>query len=181
VLKLRGRGWPGSRAAGASGAGVSRLAAAAVLALLVVVSGCGRAASEAAGQVSAADFAPEGGPCSFCDGQIPAERFGGELVTDDGTRYRFMSVECLAGFVASGRVPAEAIRSMHVVDYNDGERLIDAATALYVRSDQRRSPNGLNLLASDSEKIARNLHFFFGGTRLGWVDVLELVREEWSL
>jgi hypothetical protein len=33
-----------------------------------------------------------------------------------------------------------------------------------VRSEQRRSPNGLDLLAADSEKIAHNLHFFFGGS-----------------
>jgi hypothetical protein len=58
--------------------------------------------------------------------------------------------------------------------------LIDAATAHYVRSEYRKSPSGLNLLASDSEKIAHNLHFFFGGERLTWAQVLELVSAEWT-
>jgi hypothetical protein len=43
------------------------------------------------------------------------------------------------------------------------------------------SPNGLNLLASDSEKVAHNLHFFFGGERLTWLQVVDFVRAEWSL
>jgi copper chaperone NosL len=171
----RSGGGGADRAGGAGGA-----LTAAVLAL-VLVAGCGTAAGDDTRTGRTAEFAPDGGACAFCDGEIPAERFGGELVTAGGETHRFMSVECLAGFVVSGRVPADEILSMHVVDYNDGERLIDARSALYVRSDQRRSPNGLDLLASDSEKIAYNLHFFFGGTRLAWPDVLELVRKEWSL
>jgi copper chaperone NosL len=159
------------------------LPAAALVALVVGVAGCGQPAGDARAPATAAaaEFAPDGGPCSYCAGEIPAERFGGELVTRSGDSYRFMSVECLAGFVASGRVAGADIRSMRVVDYNDGERLIDAVSARYVRSEQRRSPNGLNLLASDSEKIAHNLHFFFGGERLSWPAVLDLVRTEWAL
>jgi copper chaperone NosL len=172
---------PGRGGAGRTGdaGGKAGALTAAVLAVLVAA-GCARTSAEPA-DAGRAEFAPDGGPCAFCDGEIPAERFGGELVTAAGETYRFMSVECLAGFVASGRVPAEQIRSMHVVDYNDGERLIDARSALYVRSEQRRSPNGLDLLAADSEKIAHNLHFFFGGSRLMWPDVIDLVRKEWSL
>jgi copper chaperone NosL len=165
----------------ATGGGSLSAAAVMLVVLVTLASGCARAAGDGTQLAQVPEFAPDGGPCAYCDGEIPAERFGAELVTHAGAAYRFMSVECLAGFVASGRVPADAIRSMHVVDYNDGERLIEATTALYVRSEQRRSPNGLDLLATDSEKIAHNLHFFFGGTRLGWNEVLVLVREEWNL
>lgn len=155
------------------------LAAAALLTVAVAVAACGP--GSAAGTVSdAAEFAPDEPACDFCDGRIPAERFGGELVTTDGARYRFMSVECLAGFIIAGRVPADRIRSIRVVDYSHGERLIDATSAHYVRSDTRPSPNGLNLLAAEAELVAHNLHFFFGGTRMSWPEVLELVRREWS-
>lgn len=164
-------------------------AAAAIVAVatVAVVAGC-NAADQGGGQLVGArtahaavpEFA-EGGTCDFCRGEIPAERFGGEVRTRSGVTYRFMSTECLAGFVAAGRVNADEIASMKVVDYNDGERLIDARSALYVRSEYRKSPSGLDLLATDSEKIAHNLHFFFGGTRLDWDQVLELVRKEWAL
>jgi copper chaperone NosL len=156
-------------------------AAAAVMAL-VAVTACGQAAGDDrnAGLNAVPEF-PAGGACAYCGGEIPAERFGGEIVTRAGETYRFMSVECLAGFIAAGTIGSADIRSMRVVDYNDGERLIDAESALYVRSEQRSSPNGLNLLASDSEKVAHNLHFFFGGERMSWPQVVDFVRREWSL
>lgn len=158
------------------------LSAAALLATVVVITACGGATPAARNAVAAApEFAPEGGPCAYCDGEIPPARFGGEIVTRGGETYRFMSVECLAAFVASGRLEADRIRSIRVVDYSDGEKLIDAERALYVRSEQRRSPSGLDLLATETEKVAHNLHFFFGGERLDWDGVLELVRREWSL
>ncbi|HSJ05081.1 MAG TPA: hypothetical protein VK936_00175, partial [Longimicrobiales bacterium] len=180
VLRIR-RPEAGSQTAQAAPAPRPFSAAAAIIAL-VAVTACGQAAGDDRGTrlEAAPDFAA-GGTCAYCGGEIPAERFGGEVTTRSGETYRFMSVECLAGFIAAGSIPRADIRGMRVVDYSDGERLIDAQSALYVRSDQRRSPNGLNLLASDSEKIAHNLHFFFGGERMTWPQVLDYVRREWSL
>jgi copper chaperone NosL len=161
--------------------GKKKMLAAAVL-LALVPAACGPTGGPVrSAEAATAEFAPDGGPCDYCEGEIPAQRFGGEVVTRDGATYRFMSTECMAGFIAAGRVAEGDIRSMKVVDYNDGERLIDAGSALYVRSEQRASPNGLNLLASDSEKIAYNLHYFFGGVRMTWPEVVELVRSEWQL
>jgi copper chaperone NosL len=133
-------GWPAAdrRRAGARAdcrapvvaapAGPATLAAAVLL-----TAACYRPCGQAGGARTSAEpakpggeFAADGGTCAYCDGEIPEERFGGELVTLSGETYRFMSVECLAGFVASGRVAGDRIRSMRVVDYNDGERLIDA-------------------------------------------------------
>jgi copper chaperone NosL len=159
------------------------LSTAAVLVLTVAVAGCSRAAGDDAPPAleAVAEFAPGGGTCDYCGGEIPEIRFGGELVTRSGETFRFMSVECMAGFVASGRVAPDRIRSIRVVDYSQGEKLIDAESAFYVRSEQRKSPNGLDLLATGTDKVAHNLHFFFGGERLDWAQVLELVRREWSL
>ncbi|HSJ25314.1 MAG TPA: hypothetical protein VK929_11620 [Longimicrobiales bacterium] len=187
TLWRRGEGGPAAVAFRQLQARVAaRTRAAAVLAVVAsaaLLAGCtGAAASDAADRrAEAPEFAPDQPPCDFCDGIIPAERFGGEIVTRDGNTYRFMSVECLAGFVAGGRISEPEIHSMRVVDYNHGERLIDARTAHYVRSGLRESPNGLNLLAAEAEVVAHNLHFFFLGDRLTWPEVLELVRTEWSL
>jgi copper chaperone NosL len=168
------------RLAAAWNGGQARAAAVVVLGLLVA--GCGfRTDVDAADRLARAPaFAPDQPPCDFCEGSIPEERFGGEIVATDGRVYRFMSVECLAGFVAAGRIDERDIRSMRVVDYNHGERLIDARTAHYIRSELRQSPSGLNLLAAENEVVAHNLHFFFLGTRMTWPDVLELVGREWG-
>jgi copper chaperone NosL len=170
-------GTPAGASKPAAGAGPMKAAAAVLLALLVTACGSDRAGRQAA---DVAAWADGGVPSDYCEGVIPEERFGGEVITPDRT-YRFMSVECMAGFLASGLVEPAQVSGVRVVDYNHGERLIDAEHALYVRSQFRASPNGLNLLATDDERIAANLHYFFGGQRLSWPEVLELVRVEWNL
>jgi copper chaperone NosL len=157
------------------------LAAAAAVALLALAAGgCGSPGVAAAAD-AVPEFAPDRPPCDYCEGTIPAERFGGQVTTVEGEVLRFMSVECLAGFLLEERVPAERIRLVQVVDYNQGERLIDARSAHYLRSQFLKSPNGIGLLATETEKVAANLHYFFGGERIGWDDVLETVRGEWKL
>jgi copper chaperone NosL len=181
---------PGGAAAVSTGDGDrsrTKLQTAAFLAFAVLVAGCEpqaqaesgiRLESRLAGDVPAWDTA--GMASDFCDGVIPATRFGGELETADRV-FRFMSAECMAGFVGSGQVAAAEIRAMRVVDFNHGERLIDARSAHYVRMQFERSPNGLNLAATDSDKVAGSIHYFFGGERLTWDEVLDLVRREWDL
>jgi hypothetical protein len=142
----------------------------------------GRDAPPARAATSAVpEFAPDRTPCDFCEGIIPGERFGGEVTTAGGEVFRFMSVECLAGFLLAGRVASDELRSVRVVDYNHGERLIDARSARYLRSQFLTSPSGLGLLATETDRIAGNLHYFFGGERIDWEAVLELVGREWEL
>lgn len=157
-----------------------RLAAVPAAALALLVAGCAPDGARSA-EAAVPEFAPDTPSCAYCEGAIPAVRFGGQVTTDDGEVFRFMSVECLAGFLLEERVPAERIRSIQVVDYNQGERLIDARRAHYLRSQFLTSPNGIGLLATETEKVAANLHYFFGGDRIGWDDVLETVRAEWKL
>jgi copper chaperone NosL len=149
---------------------------------LFILTACsGPAVADAAEREQVAEFAPEMPPCDYCDGTIPEKRFGGQIVTTSGDTYRFMSAECMAGFVLENRVHAESIASMEVVDYNQGERLIDATTARYVRMQFASSPSGLDVAAVATDKIADSLHYFMGGERLTWPQVLELVRTEWGL
>jgi copper chaperone NosL len=167
------------RARGSARAG--RLATAAGMVLvLAIAAGCapgtpGAAASEIP------EFAADQPPCDYCDGRIPEKRFGGEIATTTGTTYRFMSVECLAGFLLEGRLRPAEIAAVRVVDYGHGERLIDARSARYVRMDFEQSPNGLNLAAVETEKVAATLHYFHGGERMDWDGVLAYVRAEWKL
>jgi hypothetical protein len=47
--------------------------------------------------------------------------------------------------------------------------------------DFEQSPNGLNLAAVETEKVAGTLHYFHGGERMDWDGVLAYVRAEWKL
>jgi copper chaperone NosL len=178
LLRRRRRG---ERQAGrpTRGAAASGRLRAALLAGLLIAAGACAPAERVTVTEDIAEWADGGVPSDYCEGVIPEARFGGEVVTSERT-YRFMSVECMAGFLVSGTVDAAQVDAVRVIDYNHGERLIDAESAYYVRSQFTSSPNGLNLLATDSEKIAANLHYFFGGTRLDWAGVLDLVRAEWN-
>jgi copper chaperone NosL len=154
----------------------------ALVLLALAVAGCARAdARPDALRDDRPRFGAAGQTDAFCDGQIPPTRFGGEVVTRGGETHAFMSVECMAGFVASGRVSAGEIERISVVDYNSVDRLIDARAAHYVRMQFQRSPSGLDLAATETEKVAANLHYFMGGQRMSWDEVLAFVAAEWEL
>jgi copper chaperone NosL len=173
-----GSGGKGSRASGSLRLG----AATGMFALLATaaLAGCSRVEASAEPAHDVKEF-PVGEACAYCDGAIQESRFGGQLNTTDGQTYRFMSVECLAGFILEARVPAEQVASVQVVDYSHGERLIDAASARYVRMQFEKSPNGLNLAAVETERVAGTLHYFHGGERMDWPQVLAYVQQEWGL
>jgi copper chaperone NosL len=173
--------WTGWRSVAVTArAAQRRTLAVATSALALLLASCGADGVRAA-EAAVPEFAADTPACDYCTGTIPAERFGGQVTTEDGRVFRFMSVECLAGFLLEERVDPRTIRSVQVVDYNHGERLIDAGSARYVRSQFRSSPNGLRLLATESERVAANLHYFFGGERLAWEGVLATVRDAWQL
>jgi copper chaperone NosL len=168
----------------ASERGRSRAGLASATAVLVLVLGipaCIPAPGSAGEHSSAEEVSIAGFACDYCDGLIPEARFGGTLTTSDGNTYRFMSVECLAGFIGSGSVAEDRIEAVMVVDYNHGEALIDATEARYVRMQWEQSPNGLNLAAVPTERLAANLHYFLGGERMTWPEVLDYVKREWDL
>ena len=121
--------------------------------------------------------------CPHCGEMVDEVRYGGELVTAGGDTVRFRSAECLAGYLLEEGIDRGSVRSLKVVDFNHGRRLIPAETAVYVHSQYRSSPHGLNLLAlpADNPELAFNVNFAWGGEILTWEEVLDLVRREWQL
>lgn len=140
-----------------------------------------RGTDPAAETWTSADLLPANGEgCAYC-GAPDTVRYGGEVTMADGRTHRFMSVECLAGFLLREAPEPSAVRSVRVVDFSHGRKLIDARSAIYLRSPNRPSPMGLNLLAVESPRVADNLHFAYGGELLDWEAVLAAVAREWSL
>lgn len=115
--------------------------------------------------------------CANCQMLVMDNRFGAELVTDKGKVYVFDSIECLAWY---REVPAEAVHSRWVTDYNLPGTLIDAAAAFYLSSDNLRSPMGVNLSAFSDEKIAASYQQDHGGEVLRWDGVTALVARAWQ-
>jgi copper chaperone NosL len=82
--------------------------------------------------------------------EITDPRFGSELVTRQGKAHKFDAVECMVSFTRRGAVSAEDTHSLWVSDFAHPGKLIDARTALYLKTDEVRSPMGLNVLAFGS-------------------------------
>jgi copper chaperone NosL len=160
---------------------VPATSAAVALMIALVATGCaGEEARAGAIQDDRPRFAGAGERDSFCDGKIPAARFGGEITLQSGDTMRFMSVECLAGYVAARKGDTADIATVHVVDYNSADRMIDARKARFVRTQFTRTPNGLGLVATETEKVAENLHYFMGGERMTWEQAVAFVGSTWE-
>ncbi len=117
----------------------------------------------------------------FCGGEVEEVRWGGEVQTQDGEVFRFRSVECLAAFLLEGRVPDSRVEKIRVVDFPSGWKLIDAKEATFLQTPNLSSPDRLNLMAIQGDRMIRNLHDAYTGRLMGWDEVLSFVGSEWSL
>jgi copper chaperone NosL len=118
----------------------------------------------------------------FCGKAVDRVRWGGELVTADGERVRFRSVECLAGHLLAHGPEMREGASIRVVDFPDGHRLIPASEAVFLHTPNLPSPDRLNLMAihRDNERMIQNLQDAYTGPLLDWDQVLELVEGRWQ-
>jgi copper chaperone NosL len=136
--------------------------------------------------VAACDRGPEqihygSDECAYCRMMISEPGYGSQLVTTHGLAYKFDSVECLAAFEITGGVDREYIHSKWVTDFSASTGWIPAGQAFYLHSETLRSPMGLSISAFATNDQA-NLHQQqYRGSVIGWDDVKEIVKKEWSL
>jgi hypothetical protein len=120
--------------------------------------------------------------CSFDGDVIETVRYGGKITMNDGEVHKFMSVECVAGFVL-GQRDRSNIESIEIVDFAHGQKYLPVDQLIYLRSSLRPSPNGMNLTAIDAsnERMKTNIYDAYPGEFLNWEEVLSLVENEWNL
>jgi copper chaperone NosL len=153
-------------------------------ALALLAAGCGGDAAPAAGSAGAdaGDRIVYGeSEDPFCGDVVETVRWGGELRTRDGQRFRFRSVECLAAYILDGELDPDEVAEVKVVDFPHGWKLIDVKEATFLHTPNLSSPTRLNLLAIAEEKMVVNLQAAYDGDLLRWEEVLELVAREWEM
>jgi copper chaperone NosL len=158
--------------------------AVAVVAALIVLTGCVKSESspKVLNTTSQEDVMVYGeSEDPYCGERVERIRWGGELRTTEGDILRFRSTECLAAYLLDGRVSKDKIASLRVVDFPDSRKLIDVREARFLHTPNLASPTGLNLMAIETDKMARNLQDAYSGPIVGWDDVLEIVSREWNL
>ena len=92
--------------------------------------------------------------CSNCRMTITDAKFGGETITKKGKIYKFDDVRCQLQFIKAGRVPAKDIKENLVVNYADPSQFIEVSNAVFIVSDQLKSPMNSNTAAFLSEEAA---------------------------
>ncbi|MBI3629900.1 MAG: nitrous oxide reductase accessory protein NosL, partial [Candidatus Rokubacteria bacterium] len=115
--------------------------------------------------------------CAWCRMTISDPRFGAELVARRGKIYTFDSIECLAGFVASGQVAPGDVHSLWVTDFARPPKLVAAKDAVYLRAGPPRSPMGMGLAAFAERADLAHARAGSAGDELTWDRVVAGVRD----
>jgi copper chaperone NosL len=120
----------------------------------------------------------------FCQVPVDELRWGGVLETTGGETLVFASAACLAGQLLSGATPASEVTRIRVVDFAQGEKLVEAASAHFLLSPNRKAPAGPEgpaLLAIETDRMAVNLQAAYAGRLMNWDQALRAVAEAWEL
>jgi copper chaperone NosL len=114
--------------------------------------------------------------CAHCRMLVSESRFASQLLTDRGRSYVFDSIECMAEFLDEAEeVPEDRVRSLWVTDFHRPGVWLPVEAAVFLRSEDLRSPMGLNLSAYVGEAEAARARTEHGGELLSWAGVRELV------
>lgn len=114
--------------------------------------------------------------CHTCKMTLMDHKFGSELITGKGKVYKFDDINCMLGFINSGYLKDETISHSLIIDYSQPEKLIPVEKALYVYSDDIRSPMGSGIAAFETAAARQKYNAELKGRELSWSEVSTLVK-----
>lgn len=114
--------------------------------------------------------------CTHCHMTLAEPRHAGQLVTATGKVLPFDDVGCLATYVATGGIAADAIHSVWFHDFTQPDSLLDGRGAVFLQHDSIRTPMDYGIVALRRGPAADSLAAATGGRLLSWNEVLERVR-----
>lgn len=115
--------------------------------------------------------------CYTCKMTLIDKKFGAEVVTLKGKVYKFDDLNCLISFHNTGIVPEENISKSLVIDFANSEKLIDAETAVYVQSDQIKTPMVSQIAAFSSMEFLEPLNKEWRGKVMNWNELVSRLNE----
>lgn len=106
--------------------------------------------------------------CHACKMTLMDNKFGCEIVTNKGKVYKFDDVNCMINFYNQEEVGNEDVAHMLVVDFAAPGKLIDARNALYIKSDEIKSPMASQVAAFGEKKFVDQFNKNWKGILLSW-------------
>ena len=106
--------------------------------------------------------------CSFCKMPIADIKFGAEIITQKGKLYKFDDTGCMINFIKTGLGADEKIKNLFAVDYSDNKKFLDVNTAVFLVSENLRSPMNTGIAAFASRDLAEPFLKEFPGEIISW-------------
>ncbi|MBE2281466.1 MAG: nitrous oxide reductase accessory protein NosL [Ignavibacteriaceae bacterium] len=114
--------------------------------------------------------------CDNCRMKINNDRFYAGILTTKGKFLKYDSIECAVASILEGTV--KDVKTVYVADFN-GSGLIDAETAVFVKSTKVKSPMGLNAPAFINESDAVKTLKDETVNPVNFSKLKEIVKTEW--
>jgi len=109
--------------------------------------------------------------CSFCKMTIMDERFAAQCMSTKGKTFVFDDIHCLTHFLRNGGIWRNEVAGIFVSDYVNPNTWIKSDQALFLRSEELRSPMGGNIAAFSSDEDRQTIKQKFNGELLRWKDI----------
>ncbi|MDH5655728.1 MAG: nitrous oxide reductase accessory protein NosL [Spirochaetia bacterium] len=114
------------------------------------------------------DFAAGEHQCDYCRMGIADLRFRGEAITKKGKIYRFDAIECMSSWSHEHH---SEVDSVWVADFINQNQWLRAEDAIYLQSQNLKSPMGAGLSAYPSEEELKKAVEMYGGIRMNKIEM----------
>ncbi len=108
--------------------------------------------------------------CSFCDMTIVDKTHAAEFVTKKGKVYKFDAIECLINDLTTK--DENSMAYILVTDFLNPANFINANEAVFLISEELKSPMGANLSAFKSKEVIN-----YKGQTYNWKNIKERIRK----
>jgi copper chaperone NosL len=109
--------------------------------------------------------------CYTCKMGIADVKFGSELVTKKGKVYKFDDLGCMIRFIKSGTIEQKDIARTVVINYEKKNDFTDVNKAVFVVSEEIRSPMNFNTAAFADKEAAGKFLTGSKGNIMTWNEI----------
>ncbi len=113
--------------------------------------------------------------CTHCRMIIKDQLHVAQAIDKKGNIYSFDAIECLINYLKENR--EDKYQSLLVSDYSNRGKLIEAKTALYLKSKSIPSPMGAFLSAFQNRHAAEQIKSEKGGEIFNWEEIKEKFKD----
>ena len=112
--------------------------------------------------------------CCYCRMVVSDPRFGAEIITIKGKKYKFDDIHCVLSFIHQQVIKPGEIKEVYLVDYAAaGHPLIKSATSLLLQSEAFKSPMNGNIAAFSEKGKMDQLKEAYKGSSVSWNQLIK--------